>query len=73
MINRVANAFAERGFDTGDRVAILTRNCIAQGTTYFAAQKLGAVAVPMNFRLSLEDLVHICTESETRALIYDAE
>lgn len=70
-INRVANDLAGRGVASGDRVGILTRNRIEQATTYLATNKLGAVPVPMNFRLSPDDLVHIVTAAETKALLYD--
>lgn len=72
-VNRVANAFGERGIGAGDRVAVLTRNRIEQATAYFATQKLGAVAVPLNFRLSRDDLVHLVTTAEPSILLYDAD
>lgn len=72
-VDRVANALADRGVAAGGRVGILTRNRIEQATAYFAAQKLGAVAVPMNFRLSPDDLVHVVTTAETSVLLYDEE
>lgn len=72
-VDRVATALADRGVGPRDRVGILTRNRIEQATAYFAAQKLGAVAVPMNFRLSADDLVHVVTTAETAVLLYDAE
>jgi long-chain acyl-CoA synthetase len=72
-VNRVATALADWGVDPGNRVGILTRNRIEQATAYFAAQKRGAVAVPMNFRLSSDDLVHIVTTAETSVLLYDEE
>ncbi|WP_336000447.1 class I adenylate-forming enzyme family protein [Halorientalis halophila] len=72
-VDRVANALADSGVEAGGRVGILTRNRVEQATAYFAAQKLGAVAVPMNFRLSLDDLVHVVTTAETSVLLYDEE
>jgi acyl-CoA synthetase (AMP-forming)/AMP-acid ligase II len=72
-VDRVATALTGRGVGPHDRVGILTRNRIEQATAYFAAQKLGAVAVPMNFRLSPDDLVHVVTAAETAVLLYDEE
>ncbi|WP_255197536.1 class I adenylate-forming enzyme family protein [Halorarius litoreus] len=72
-VNRVASALADLGVEAGDRVGILTRNRIEQATTYFAAQQCGAVAVPMNYRLSPDDLVHVVTTAETSVLLYDEE
>lgn len=72
-VDCVTTALADRGVDPGDRVGILTYNCIEQATAYFATQRLGAVAVPMNYRLSPDDLVHLVTTAETAVLLYDEE
>ena len=49
--SRVANALAARGVRQGDRVALLARNCREYVVVVFAAAKLGAVLVPVNFML----------------------
>ena len=55
----------------GERVAILTPN----GTDYFevlyACAKLGAILVPLNWRLAVPELQGILADSSPRALIYD--
>jgi len=50
--NRIASALAGQGIRKGDRVAIMTRNCLEFVETYLAAGKMGAVTVPINYRLA---------------------
>jgi acyl-CoA synthetase (AMP-forming)/AMP-acid ligase II len=69
-INRFARALAELGARPWDRVALYMSTNEASVTTYFACQKLGAVAVPMNFRLSPGEVTHILRDSGARILVY---
>lgn len=69
-INRFAQALAELGVRPFDRVALYLSTNEASVTTYFACQKLGAVAVPMNFRLSSGEVGHILRDSGARVLVY---
>jgi fatty-acyl-CoA synthase len=49
---RLARGLVERGLEAGDRVAVLSRNCIEMVLVYFAAARVGVVPVPLNTRLS---------------------
>ncbi|HSG66707.1 MAG TPA: AMP-binding protein, partial [Gammaproteobacteria bacterium] len=51
-IRRFAQALSDLGVRPGDRVAFYVSTSENSVTTYFACQVLGAVAVPLNFRLS---------------------
>lgn len=51
-VNQLANALHAEGVEHGDKVATVTMNGTEPVTTYFAALKLGAVYVPLNFRLA---------------------
>lgn len=48
--NQLANALAEAGVDAGDRIAVMDVNTPQQLEVYFAAQRLDAIYVPLNFR-----------------------
>ncbi len=48
---RLANGLTAMGIGRGDRVAALTHNCNQFVEALFATAKLGAVFVPINFRL----------------------
>lgn len=55
-VNQLANALAERGIETGDRIATMQVNCHQSIELYFAAAQLDAVYVPLNFRAKTEEL-----------------
>ena len=60
VFNEKANRFAQllisRGVKKGDKVAILLMNCLEWLPIYFGVLKTGALAVPMNFRYSAEEI-----------------
>lgn len=71
-IERVAAGLTQIGLRRYDRVALLTGVGEPMATLYFACQKLGAIAVPMNHRLSAGEAGHILADSGARALAYSA-
>jgi len=58
-VNRLANGLAKLGVKNGDRIAMLQVNCAEYIEVYFAAAKLGAVFVPMNFRAKADELAYM--------------
>ena len=54
--NRFANLLLTRGIKKGDKVAILLMNCLDWLPIYFGILKAGAVAVPLNFRYTAEEI-----------------
>ncbi|MGD8461831.1 MAG: AMP-binding protein, partial [Desulfobacterales bacterium] len=46
QINRLANAFIDRGIQKGDKVATILPNCLELLEVYWAVAKMGAVVVP---------------------------
>ncbi|MGB1140748.1 MAG: AMP-binding protein, partial [Halioglobus sp.] len=71
--NRVANALLASGVQPGDRVATLLKNSIEFIETYFAVAKIGAVMVPVNWRLVAAEIRYILQDSGARALVYDSD
>lgn len=55
-VNRLANAMAELGIGSGDRVAAMQTNCHHLLEIYFAAAQLDAIYVPINFRAKEDEL-----------------
>ena len=51
-VDRLAGVLAERGIGSGDRVALLMGNRPEFMEIVLAANQLGAIGVPVNFRLS---------------------
>lgn len=71
-VNRLARGLAERGVGRGDRVAILMFNRIEVIESYFAVMRLGAIAVPINFRLTAAESAYVIEDSGSRVLITEA-
>ncbi|HEY2429126.1 MAG TPA: AMP-binding protein, partial [Acidimicrobiales bacterium] len=71
-VTRLAHALAERGVVAGDRVALLMGNSIEMVEAMFSGWRLGAVVVPVNFRLVADEVEFILTDSGATALVVDA-
>jgi len=61
------------GIKAGDHVAILAKNCSEFFEFQFACVKLGAVMLPLNWRLAVPELLFIVNDAEAKALVYDSE
>ncbi|OLZ43781.1 AMP-binding protein [Amycolatopsis keratiniphila] len=68
----LAAGLAARGITEGDRVATLTFNHPWFVETVFAANSLGAMAVPLSFRLAPAELDHILADCTPSAVVVDA-
>jgi fatty-acyl-CoA synthase len=71
--SRAAGLLAAQGVGGGDRVALLCRNRIEFFELMFAAGKLGAILVPLNWRMPAEELKGLVADSEPGLLLYGAE
>ncbi|MEM7466308.1 MAG: long-chain-fatty-acid--CoA ligase [Pseudomonadota bacterium] len=71
--NQLANALVADGIQKGDRLAILLMNGSEFIETYFACAKIGAVAVPLNWRLVPDELEFILKDSGAKRLIFGEE
>lgn len=70
-VNRAANAFAARGIGRGDRVAFLTWNLPEMVTGLYALLKIGAVPVPINYRLAANEVAYIINDCAARLLVFE--
>ena len=68
-INRLAHALMDIGIKKGEKVAILLFNCNQYLEAYFALAKMGAIAVPVNFRLHPEEIAYIVDNADAVAFI----
>jgi len=71
VVERTASALAERGTGRGDRVVYQLFNSVEFAVLYLATQRLGAVGVPVNFRLAPAETGHILRESAPTVFVYD--
>ena len=67
----LAAGLHERGVGRGDVVGLLSYNCPEFLETLFAANYLGAIAMPINWRLAAPEVRYILEHSEARALVCD--
>lgn len=63
----------EWGIQAGDRVAILGKNSSDYFEFQFACFRLGAMMLPLNWRLAEPELLFILNDAAPKALVYDAE
>jgi crotonobetaine/carnitine-CoA ligase len=71
--NRLANGLDALGIKPNDGVAIMVPNRPEWLYAFFATQKLGAYAVPVNVALKGEGLAYILNHCEARTLIIGSE
>ena len=71
--NRFANLLLGRGLKKGDKVAILMMNCLEWLPIYFGILKTGALAVPLNFRYTPDEIEHCLKLSEADVLVFGNE
>lgn len=71
--NRFANMLLERGVKKGDKVGILLMNCLEWLPIYFGILKTGALAVPLNFRYTADEIKYCLDLAEVDVLMFGAE
>ena len=71
--NRVANMLLGRGIRKGQKVAILLMNCLEWLPIYFGILKAGAVAVPLNFRYTADEIEYCVKLAEADVLFFGPE
>ena len=71
--NRVANMLTSRGISKGDKVGILLMNCLEWLPIYFGILKTGALAVPLNFRYTADEIKYCVDLAEVDMLIFGPE
>lgn len=71
--NRVANLLLGRGLKKGQKVAILLMNCLEWLPIYFGILKAGAVAVPLNFRYTAQEIEYCVKLADADVLFFGPE
>lgn len=72
-VNRVANAFAARGYVRGDALTLASGNSCEFLVTYYACAKLGVVCVPLNLGWRAEEIAYVLDHSESRAVVVEEQ
>ncbi|MBL8221247.1 MAG: AMP-binding protein, partial [Bryobacterales bacterium] len=68
---QLANALRQEGIEQGDRVAFLSFNNHQLMEGYYGVPMAGGIVMPLNVRLSIQELVPILNHSGARILIYE--
>ena len=71
--NRVANMLLEQGISRGQKCAVLMMNCLEWLPIYFGILKAGAVAVPLNFRFTSDEIDYCLKLADVDVLFYGPE
>ncbi len=71
--NRFANLLLTRNVKKGDKVGILLMNGLEWLPIYFGILKTGALAVPMNYRYTDEEIAYCADLAEVTVLIFGPE
>lgn len=72
-VNKLSNALHERGIRSGDRIPLVLFNTVEFPLTLFACYKIGAVPVPLNFHLALDNFTYIFDDLDPSLTVYDEE
>jgi len=70
-INRLSRCLKGWGVGKDDKVAILHPNCHYFLEAYYGIAQIGAISVPINYRLSSKEIAFILQDSESKLLIAD--
>jgi acyl-CoA synthetase (AMP-forming)/AMP-acid ligase II len=71
--NKLANAMSDLGIKKGDRVAILMMNSTEYVESFYGLAKIGAIIVPLNWRLVADELSFILKDAGAIAMIYGSD
>lgn len=72
-VNRLANGILKLGYKKGDKVGMFMKNSDHFIIAFYALAKAGMVIVPINFRLTASETSYILAQSDSVAVICDAE
>lgn len=77
-LNRVGNRLSNRltndyGIKKGDRVAVLAENCLEYLVLFVAAQKMGCILVPINYRLAGAEVDYLLENADPKLLIFESK
>ena len=71
--DRLSQALLKLGLKRGDRVAYLSFNCHRLLEAYYGVPQVGCILLPLNIRLSTEELNYVLNDAGPRVLFFDPE
>ena len=73
LSRRIARVFIERGICPGDKVAYLLPNRAEIIAVYIAVQRIGAVSVPLNYRIIPREIAYLVNSVDVKLLVFDQQ
>jgi 3-oxocholest-4-en-26-oate---CoA ligase len=71
--NQLAHWMGNRGIGSGDHVGVYMQNCFEYVEVMWAAFKLRAVPININFRYVADELVYLFNDADLAAVVYHPE
>lgn len=72
-VDRLAVGLSKAGLEKGDRIGVLAQNNLEFAYLYGAAAKLGAIMLPINWRLQSEEVEYIISDGAPKIIFADSE
>lgn len=72
-VNQTAHAFLADGMKKGDRISVMSKNSLEFVIANFALARIGAVMIPINYMLHIEDITYIVDHAAVTGLIVAEE
>jgi len=72
-IDGLASGLHSIGIRSGDRIAVLGKNSLQYIYLYGAAARIGAIMLPINWRLSLEEMQYVLSDGAPKVIFADPE
>ncbi len=72
-VDRLAGGLARAGIEKGDRIGVLGKNSLEFFLIYGAAARLGAIVLPVNWRLSADEVCYNLNDCQAKIAFVDAE
>ena len=73
MVDRLALGLQQAGIEKGDRLGVLAENCLEFIYLFGAAAKIGAIMLPINWRLQSEEVEYVVSDTTPKFLFAGAE
>lgn len=73
IVDRLAAGLQQAGIEKGDRLGVLAQNCLEFVYLYGAAAKIGAIMLPVNWRLQPDEVAYIVSDTTPKIMVAGAE
>lgn len=72
-VGRLARVLRDRGVGKGDRILVIAENDPRVIEIQFAAMRVGALLVPLNWRLAVAEITDIAVDADAQLIVHDAQ